>query len=722
MASIIRIKRSGTSASAPTPLANGELAYSAATGTQANGGDRLYIGFGTETAGNAANQFVIGGKYFTDMLDHVHGTLTADSALIVDSDKKIDVLNVDNLTLDGNTISSTDSNGNIYLDPQGTGYVQVVGTNGFVIPVGTTAQQGPGVQGAIRYNSEISQFEGYSGANWSSLGGVRSVDGLTYITAESTPSSSDDTLRFYTDGTLAMSIDTDTIDVESKITTININATTASSSYTTGALVVDGGVGIAGNLNVNGSFSVAGGQTITGDFGVNGGDLYSTSATFNLLNKDSEASVTNDGPATVNAFLGATSVNIGAATGTTTINNNTQLNGTLNVDSTTQLDGAVTIGASGARSATTVWGTTVSITGSNTTTIGVDAATGTAITFELKADNSVGDANLDVNVKNALTIDATTISVDATDDSNFSITTNSSSNKTLTIDAANIGSGEAIIAIGSTATDKVNITSNGSTGLTTLASNEVQIDVTTLDVNATNITLDTTGTGNSIVATTTSGIINANTLTLRGTAGAGNDMTATLTGQLNVDNIRVDGNTISTTDESNVLYLDPAPTNDNGGTVVIKGNLQVDGTTTTINSTQIAIDDPIFTLGGEADAISDDNLDRGIKFHWYDSTGLGMAKHGFFGYDDSAAEFVFIADATETGSTYDPRVSGVYGNLRFSKLTLVDTTEASSTTNAALVIAGGLGIAKNIRTGADIIGAGPATSDIDGFNIDGGTY
>ena len=722
MASIIRIKRSGTSASAPTPLANGELAYSAATGTQANGGDRLYIGFGTETAGNAANQFVIGGKYFTDMMDHVHGTLTADSALIVDSNKKIDVLNVDNLTLDANTISSTDANGNIYLDPQGTGYVQIVGTNGLVIPVGTTAQQGPGVQGAIRYNSEISQFEGFSGTNWASLGGVRSVDGLTYITAESSPANSDDTLRFYTDGTLAMSIDTNTLDIASKIGTVNIDATTASTDHTTGALVVDGGVGVAGNLNVQGSLSVSGGQAISGDFAINGGDLYSTSATFNLLNKDSEASVTNDGPTTVNAFLNASSINIGSAGGTTTINNNTQLNGTLNVDGTAQFDSATTIGTSGARVATTVWGSTVSITGSSTTTIGVDAATGTAITFELKADNSVGDANLDVNVKNAFTLDATTVSIDATDDSNFSITTNSASNKTLTIDATNSGAGEAIIAVGSTSTDKVNITSNGSTGQTTLSSNEVQIDVTTLDINATNITLDTTGSGNSIVATTTSGTVNANTLTLQGTAGAGNDMTANLTGQLNVDNIRIDGNTISTTDNSNVLYIDPAPVNDNGGTVIIKGNLQVDGTTTTINSTQIAIDDPIFTLGGDADAVSDDNLDRGIKFHWYDSSGAGMAKHGFFGYDDSAAEFVFIADATETGSTYEPRVSGVFGNLRFSKLTLVDSTEASSTTNASVVIAGGLGIAKNIRTGADIIGAGPATSDIDGFNIDGGTY
>src|SRR6056300_1751776 len=111
MASIIRIKRSGSSGN-PSTLGAGELAYSALADNGANGGDRLYIGFGTETSGNAANHLVIGGKYFTDKLDHALGTLTADSAILVDSDKKIDNLKVDNLDLNGNTISSTDSNGN----------------------------------------------------------------------------------------------------------------------------------------------------------------------------------------------------------------------------------------------------------------------------------------------------------------------------------------------------------------------------------------------------------------------------------------------------------------------------------------------------------------------------------------------------------------------------------------------------------------------------------
>ena len=120
MASIIRIKRSSVTGN-PATLGTGELAYSALTDNGSNGGDRLYIGVGAETSGNAVNHFVIGGKYFTDMLDHTPGTLTASSGLIVDASSKLDNLKVDNLDLNGNTISSTDTNGNITLTPNGTG-------------------------------------------------------------------------------------------------------------------------------------------------------------------------------------------------------------------------------------------------------------------------------------------------------------------------------------------------------------------------------------------------------------------------------------------------------------------------------------------------------------------------------------------------------------------------------------------------------------------------
>jgi hypothetical protein len=101
MAARTRIKNlTSATANAPTILKTGEFGYSYGAGTQANGGDRLYIGTGTETNGVAGTQQLVGGKYFVDMLDHVHGTATANSALIVDNNLHIDTLNIENLALE----------------------------------------------------------------------------------------------------------------------------------------------------------------------------------------------------------------------------------------------------------------------------------------------------------------------------------------------------------------------------------------------------------------------------------------------------------------------------------------------------------------------------------------------------------------------------------------------------------------------------------------------
>jgi hypothetical protein len=137
MASIVRIKRSDVAGN-PSTLGQGELAYSALPDNGSNGGDRLYVGMGTETAGNAVNHVVIGGKYFTDKLDHTPGTVTPSSAIIVDANGKIDNLKVDNIEIDANTISSTNLNGNVNIAPNGSGSIvldgqswpQTSGTNG----------------------------------------------------------------------------------------------------------------------------------------------------------------------------------------------------------------------------------------------------------------------------------------------------------------------------------------------------------------------------------------------------------------------------------------------------------------------------------------------------------------------------------------------------------------------------------------------------------------
>jgi len=86
MANIIQIKRS-TGTSPPVNLNSGELAYTYGTGAQGDGGDRLYFGEGSNV------QSIVGGKYFMDLLDHVHGTATAGSALITHgTSNSLDVL------------------------------------------------------------------------------------------------------------------------------------------------------------------------------------------------------------------------------------------------------------------------------------------------------------------------------------------------------------------------------------------------------------------------------------------------------------------------------------------------------------------------------------------------------------------------------------------------------------------------------------------------------
>jgi hypothetical protein len=124
MATIIRIKRS-TGTTAPGSLATGEIAYSSGTGLHNNGGDRLYFGKGDDGSGNATSVVAIGGEYFANLADHAPGTLTASSAIITDASNKIDNIKIDNIDINGNTISSTDTNGNIVLDPNGNGTVDV---------------------------------------------------------------------------------------------------------------------------------------------------------------------------------------------------------------------------------------------------------------------------------------------------------------------------------------------------------------------------------------------------------------------------------------------------------------------------------------------------------------------------------------------------------------------------------------------------------------------
>ena len=100
----------------------------------------------------------------------------------------------------------------------------------------------------------------------------------------------------------------------------------------------------------------------------------------------------------------------------------------------------------------------------------------------------------------------------------------------------------------------------------------------------------------------------------------------------------------------------------------VTGDLQVDGTTTTVNSTTVTIDDPIFTLGGDTAPGSDDNKDRGIEFRYY----TDAAKIGFMGWDDSEGEFAIWKEATNTSEVF----SGIRAKLNVGELEITGIDDA----------------------------------------------
>jgi len=121
MANRILIKTSNKTPAITTALNNsakilltGEFGYTYTTG-DSSGGDRLFLGAGGNTSGRSNEVHVVGGKYFVDMLDHPKGTVKASSAIITDASNKIDQITIDNIAIDGNSI--TTSSGNLTLNP-----------------------------------------------------------------------------------------------------------------------------------------------------------------------------------------------------------------------------------------------------------------------------------------------------------------------------------------------------------------------------------------------------------------------------------------------------------------------------------------------------------------------------------------------------------------------------------------------------------------------------
>jgi len=174
--------------------------------------------------------------------------------------------------------------------------------------------------------------------------------------------------------------------------------------------------------------------------------------------------------------------------------------------------------------------------------------------------------------------------------------------------------------------------------------------------------------------------VTAQDLDTAGDSGTGaidlDSQSLTIAGTANEIETAASGQTITVGLPSNVTV---------GNNLTVTGNLTVNGTQTTVNSTTVTVDDPIFTVGGDSAPGSDDNLDRGMEFRWHNGSA---AKLGFFGYDDSTGKFTFIPDATDTGGV----ITGTKGNLDIGGLDLagsITSVDGSAPTAGQLLIGHG---------------------------------
>jgi len=145
---------------------------------------------------------------------------------IVSSNGSLDIKNTSlsvnqNLTLSPNLIETKLSG--LTIKPSVGTNVIVDSQTSLVIPSGTTGERGSALTGSIRFNTSNHQFEGYGLTNWSSLGGVRDVDGNTYIVPELSAGSNENILYFYNNGFNSLQLDQDKLEFRSANTISSVN-------------------------------------------------------------------------------------------------------------------------------------------------------------------------------------------------------------------------------------------------------------------------------------------------------------------------------------------------------------------------------------------------------------------------------------------------------------------------------------------------------------------
>ena len=302
MASTILVKRS-TGTSVPSSLEFGELALTVGAGDQVNRGDRIFIGDNNTTVQ------VIGGKYFTDMLDHVHGTLTADSGVIVDNNSKVDRFRVDDINIDGNVVETDTTDQDMIFRANGTGKVVIedsqeleFGTTGdiefkfdevanvlrldrvganvpeFRLSDDTKIQFGSDGDGGIKYDEASSDKVKVDGADW------QYDEGVAVTFADSTEATNRTSAAVMITGGLGVDkiawIKELKVDDDATIGTANTDQLTVESTSTFNAAVT-----FNGTNTYNGTTSVSG-QVNVDNLRLDGNTISTTAGSQIILDPD----------------------------------------------------------------------------------------------------------------------------------------------------------------------------------------------------------------------------------------------------------------------------------------------------------------------------------------------------------------------------------------------------------------------------------------------------
>ena len=231
MATVIQIKRSSATV-APATLKLGELAYTYGTGAQNNLGDRIFIGEGgVDSNGDANNVSVIGGEYFTNMLDHVNGTLTGSSSLTADANLAIDTINVGNHLTEGGEIKFNEGTNN------GTNFIGLRAPNAVTASKTFVLPDGDGTAGQFLKTDGTGNLDFVTVNQFISLVGDTGTD--NYNTSE--------TLNFLGTGGMTQTVTDNTVTVTATALT-NAN--------------LDGSAGIT-NANLANPTTILGSSTLT---------------------------------------------------------------------------------------------------------------------------------------------------------------------------------------------------------------------------------------------------------------------------------------------------------------------------------------------------------------------------------------------------------------------------------------------------------------------------